>query len=89
MVLSWIAFYCVYYKNDDSEGLLFIMSETIGQKLRILRYEKNLTQQQVADMVGFAVNSLSRYERDTRPIPMDIALRLADFYEVDVKIFIL
>ncbi|MGD6994017.1 helix-turn-helix domain-containing protein [Sutcliffiella horikoshii] len=39
-------------------------------------------------MVGFAVNSLSRYERDTRPIPMDIALRLEDFYEVDVKIFI-
>lgn len=50
-----------------------------------LRYEKNLTQQQVADGAGVSRGTIIRLEGHRDPKPsVDVARRLATFYEVSL-----
>ena len=37
----------------------------LGEKLKQLRLEKNLTQKQLADRLGVAISAISSYESDT------------------------
>ena len=55
-------------------------------KLRIkdLREDKDLTQKQVADFLICDQSLYSKYERGERPLPLDLAAKLADFYGVSV-----
>ncbi len=49
-------------------------------RLRDLREDRDLTQQQVADFLGMKQSQYSRYERGLRDIPTDVLIRLARFY---------
>ena len=49
----------------------------MGEKLRVLRIEKKLTQKQLADQVGLAISAISSYENGSR----------YPSYEVLVKFF--
>lgn len=42
----------------------------VGNKLRKLRIEKNMTQQELADTLGISVSTVSSYELGTR-VPSD------------------
>ena len=55
-------------------------------KLRIkdLREDKDLTQKQVADFLICDQSLYSKYERGERPLPLELAAKLADFYGVSV-----
>ena len=56
----------------------------LSQKLRELREEKGLTQQELADQIGCGVQSIRNYENDSKDrIPNSVQLKmLKDFYNV-------
>ena len=49
-------------------------------RLRDLREDQDLTQQQVADYLQMQLPQYSRYERGLRDIPTDMLIRLAQLY---------
>lgn len=54
----------------------------IGEKLRQLRLENNLTQAQVASRLGVAISAVSAYESDTRNPSYESLIKLAYLYHV-------
>lgn len=52
------------------------------RRLRDLREDKDLTQTQVAEMLGIQQTVYSRYERGYQNIPLEFLLFLADYYHV-------
>lgn len=58
---------------------------SLGDKLRTLREERNLTQIDVADaIIDISNTDLSRYETEERSPHHKILAQLADFYDVSV-----
>lgn len=51
------------------------------KRLRDLRESKNMTQRQVADILGMSQTGYSKYETGENDIPTHILIRLADFYK--------
>lgn len=49
-------------------------------RLKDLREDRDLSQQQIADMLGMKQPQYSRYERGLRAIPTDVLITLALFY---------
>ena len=50
--------------------------------LRDLREDSDLTQKQIADILGTKQTIYSRYERGFQNIPIEFLLTLADYYNV-------
>ena len=63
-----------------------LMSVMNMNKLRIrdLREDQDLTQKQMADFLLCDQSLYSKYEREERPLPLEYADRLADYYGVSV-----
>ena len=51
------------------------------KRLRDLREDHDLTQRQLAGMLGLTQPQYFRYERGYRDLPTDILIRLAQIYE--------
>ena len=49
-------------------------------RLKDLREDRDLSQQQVAQFLGMKQPQYSRYERGLRDLPTDVLIRLARFY---------
>lgn len=54
------------------------------QRLEDLRVDHDLTQQQVADILGCQREVYRRYEKGTRTIPVEFLIRLARYYGVSI-----
>lgn len=54
----------------------------MGEKLRSLRIERNLTQKQVADRIGLAISAVSSYESGSRYPTYDTLIKLARMFHV-------
>ncbi len=54
------------------------------RRLRDLREDHDLSQQQVSEYLGMKQPQYSRYERGLRDIPTDILIKLALLYSVSV-----
>lgn len=54
----------------------------MGEKLKSLRIEKNLTQKQVADRIGLAISAVSSYESGTRYPSYDVFVKLSRLFHV-------
>lgn len=54
------------------------------QRLKDLRTDKDLTQQQIADILFMKQQQYSRYENGEREIPMQSLIILANFYDVSI-----
>ena len=52
------------------------------QRLRDLREDKDLRQEDVAEILGISQTVYSRYERGYQTIPVIHLLKLADYYQV-------
>lgn len=52
------------------------------QRLRDLREDRDLRQQDVAELLGISQTVYSRYERGYQTIPVPHLLTLADYYKV-------
>ena len=50
-------------------------------RIKDLREDHDLSQQQVADYLGMKQPQYSRYERGLRDVPTDVLIRLAKLYQ--------
>lgn len=53
-------------------------------RIRDLREDHDLTQQQIAEHLKIKQNTYSQYETGAREIPMDMLISLASFYNTSV-----
>ena len=56
----------------------------VYQNIRALREDNNLTQAQVAAVLGVAQNTYSQYETGKIELTAPVLLKLAEFYHVSV-----
>lgn len=56
-----------------------------GQKLRRLREERKMTQQEVADIVGVTSMAISQYESGERSPKDSVKIALAQHFETTVE----
>ena len=56
----------------------------IIQNLRNLREDSDLTQSQIGEYLNISQRAYSHYESGTREIPLDLLIKLADFYDVSL-----
>ena len=57
----------------------------IGKYMQELRKEKGLTQEQLAEQVGVARRTVSRWETGSNMPDLDILIELSDFYGVELR----
>lgn len=57
---------------------------TIGKRLKRLREEKDLYQEDVAKIIGVAQNSYNNYEKENRTMPDEAKIKLCKFYGVSL-----
>ncbi|MBR2889177.1 MAG: helix-turn-helix transcriptional regulator [Oscillospiraceae bacterium] len=50
------------------------------RRIRDLREDRDLTQKQIAQMLGMSQTGYSKYETGENDIPTQVLIRLADFY---------
>ena len=53
-------------------------------RIRDLREDGDLTQKQLADYLVCDQSLYSKYEREERPLPLELADKLADYYGVSL-----
>lgn len=53
-----------------------------SERMRALREDKDLSQKEVAQMLGIAQTTYSQYELEKRPMPIDYLVALCRFYNV-------
>ena len=61
------------------------MMESLGNRLRQLRQNNRLRQDQVASLVGVNKNTMCSYENDVRQPSYEILVRLATIYRVKYR----
>lgn len=54
----------------------------IGDRIKELRKEKDVTQKELATFLGLTPKMISFYEKEERFPPHDIILKLSDFFDV-------
>ena len=63
------------------------MNDSIGAKLRILRRERRLTQEELADKIGIKRPTISNYEIGRRSPHLSELRRIAEFFGVGLDYF--
>ena len=53
-------------------------------RIRNLREDRDLTQQEIADLLLCDQSLYSKYERGERPLPLELAVKLAVHYNVSL-----
>ena len=53
-------------------------------RIKDLREDSDISQKQLADVLGISQRAYSHYENGTRKIPLDILVALADYYNWSV-----
>ena len=56
----------------------------IYSRVRDLREDRDLTQQDIAKMLNMQLTVYQRYERGEREVPFWVAIKLADYYNVSL-----
>ena len=51
------------------------------RRIRDLREDRDLTQREIAEILGMSQTGYSKYETGENDIPTHILIKLADFYE--------
>ena len=54
------------------------------RRLRELRDEKDLTQTEIAKMLGMSQTGYSKYETGENDIPTEVLIKLANFYNTSI-----
>lgn len=58
--------------------------QKVGRFLKELRHQKNLTREQLAEVLGMSNRSISRWENGVTMPDLDLLIQLAKFYDVDI-----
>lgn len=56
----------------------------IYRRIRDLREDQDLSQKQVAQMLGMSQTGYSKYETGENDIPTAVLIKLADFYKTSI-----
>ncbi len=54
------------------------------ERIRELREQKNISQKQIADIMHISQSSISEYESGNQQPPLDMIVKLADFFDVSI-----
>ena len=54
------------------------------KRIRSLREDRDLTQKQIAQILGMSQTGYSKYETGENDIPTTVLIQLADFYQTSV-----
>ncbi|MBE6917851.1 MAG: helix-turn-helix transcriptional regulator [Ruminococcaceae bacterium] len=54
------------------------------RRIRDLREDRDLTQKEIAQMLGMSQTGYSKYETGENDIPTSVLIKLADFYHTSV-----
>ena len=54
------------------------------QRIRSLREDHDLTQKQIAQLLGMSQTGYSKYETGENDIPTAVLIKLADFYDTSI-----
>ena len=65
----------IYNENGDNMSI---------KRLKSLREDEDLKQQEVADALNITRSAYSNYENEIREIPLDLLIKLANFYQTSV-----
>lgn len=66
------------------KGVLSMNMIKIGSFLKALRKEKGLTQEQLAEKLGVAGRTVSRWETASNMLDLSVLIQLAEFYDIEV-----
>lgn len=61
------------------------MKDIIGEFLKELRKEKELTQQQFAEILNVSNRTVSRWENGNNMPDLDVLIYISDHYEIDLR----
>ena len=53
-------------------------------RIRDIREDADLTQKEMAMLLGLSQRTYSHYENGTRSIPLDVLISIADFHNVSI-----
>lgn len=56
----------------------------IYRRLRNLREDNDLTQENIAKILNVSQRTYSRYENGQRAVPIEVFIKLADFYNTTI-----
>lgn len=56
----------------------------ICERIRGLREDNDLTQTKMAEILHISQRSYSHYENGTRSLPVEIFIKIADYYDVSL-----
>lgn len=59
--------------------------QKIGAFLKILRKQKGLTQEQIAEKFNVSNRTVSRWENGNNMPDLDVLIEISDYYEVDLR----
>lgn len=59
--------------------------QKIGAFLKVLRKQKGLTQEQIAEKFNVSARTVSRWENGNNMPDLDVLIEISDFYEVDLR----
>jgi putative transcriptional regulator len=62
------------------------MSETIHNRIAMLRVERNVSRRQLADALGVHYQTIGYLERGEYSPSLYLALRIAEYFEVPVEV---
>lgn len=54
------------------------------QRIQDLRVDSDLSQREISEILHITQRSYSHYETGTRGIPIEMLIRLADYYETSI-----
>lgn len=60
-------------------------TKKIGEFMRLLRKEKGLTQEQLAEILLVSGRTVSRWETGTNMPDLSVLIQMAEFYDVEIK----
>jgi SOS-response transcriptional repressors (RecA-mediated autopeptidases) len=70
------------------KGELYMdINKYIGNKIRNLREQRNLTQEEIAEYLNTTPQTISRYEIGDRKTNQDILFKLAEYFKVSINDF--
>ncbi len=57
----------------------------LGNRIRSLREDQDLTQKELSTMIGLTPKMISFYENNQRTPPIDILLKISRIFDVDIN----
>ena len=74
---------CVF-AEEEQNFVLGTLVMVMNLRIRDLREDADLTQKQISEIILCDQSLYSKYERGERVLPFDLAVKLADYYQVSL-----